>query len=46
MNMMSNTETGFADLPPEIAASSLKQNTNGWDFMLGRLQQFFSAEAK
>ncbi|HEX5794028.1 MAG TPA: SRPBCC domain-containing protein [Rheinheimera sp.] len=43
---VSLTETGFADLPAEIAASSLKQNTNGWDFMLGRLQQFFSAEAK
>jgi uncharacterized protein YndB with AHSA1/START domain len=43
---VSLTETGFADLPAEIAASSLQQNNNGWDLMLGRLQQYFSAEAK
>jgi uncharacterized protein YndB with AHSA1/START domain len=43
---VSLTETGFADLPAEIAASSLQQNTSGWDFMLGRLQQYFNAEAK
>lgn len=42
---VSLTETGFTDLPAEIAASSLKQNSNGWDFMLGRLQQYFNAEA-
>ncbi|GAB58783.1 SRPBCC family protein [Rheinheimera nanhaiensis] len=42
---VSLTETGFADLPAEIAASSLQQNSNGWDFMLGRLQQYFNAEA-
>ncbi|MGP9799627.1 SRPBCC domain-containing protein [Rheinheimera sp. NSM] len=43
---VSLTETGFAGLPPEIAASSFNENSGGWDFMLGRLQQYFSAEAK
>lgn len=43
---VSLTETGFAGLPADIAASSLQQNSNGWDFMLGRLQQYFSTEAK
>lgn len=43
---VSLTETGFADLPPDIAASSLAQNSNGWDFMLARLQQYFSEGGK
>lgn len=36
------TETGFASLPEEIAESSFKQNSGGWDFMLGRLESYFS----
>ena len=43
---VSLTETGFAGLPAEIAASSLQQNNNGWDIMLVRLEQYFSTEAK
>ncbi|MDX1539111.1 SRPBCC domain-containing protein [Arsukibacterium sp.] len=43
---VSLTETGFANLPPEIAANSFSENSGGWDFMLGRLQQYFMAEAK
>ena len=35
------TETGFAELPPEMMESSFKQNSNGWDFMLGRLGKYF-----
>lgn len=40
------TETGFAELPPEIAASSFQQNNNGWDVMLARLEQYFNGDAK
>lgn len=43
---VSLTETGFAGLPAEIAATSLQQNNNGWDIMLVRLEQYFSTEAK
>jgi uncharacterized protein YndB with AHSA1/START domain len=43
---VSLTESGFADLPEEIADASFNQNNNGWDFMLGRLQQLFSAQAR
>jgi len=32
------TETGFASLSEDIAESSHKQNSGGWEFMLGRLQ--------
>lgn len=38
------TETGFADLPAEVAEEAFKQNSGGWDFMLGRLGKYFSAE--
>jgi uncharacterized protein YndB with AHSA1/START domain len=31
------TESGFAQLPPEVMEASFKQNSGGWDFMLGRL---------
>lgn len=41
---VSLTETGFADLPPDIATGSFTQNSNGWDVMLARLQQYFSEE--
>jgi uncharacterized protein YndB with AHSA1/START domain len=35
------TETGFAQLPAEIAENAFKQNSGGWDFMLGRLSKYF-----
>lgn len=37
-------ESGFASLPPEVAAECLKQNSGGWDFMLGRLETSFTAK--
>lgn len=37
------TETGFAKLPVDIAEASFKQNSAGWDFMLGRLEKYFTA---
>lgn len=43
---VSLTETGFADLPMDIAEVSYGQNCRGWDFMLQRLQQYFSTETK
>lgn len=36
------TETGFADLSEEVREASFKQNSGGWDFMLGRLQKYMS----
>ena len=39
------TESGFADLPNEIMEASFKQNSGGWDFMLGRLVKHFAAAA-
>lgn len=39
---VSVSETGFASLPESIAESSFKQNSGGWDFMLGRLQTHFT----
>lgn len=36
------TETGFSKLPADIAESAFKQNSGGWDFMLGRLETYFS----
>ncbi len=35
------TETGFAKLPTEMAEAAFKQNSGGWDFMLGRLGKYF-----
>ncbi len=35
------TETGFAELPHEVAENAFKQNSGGWDFMLGRLGKYF-----
>jgi uncharacterized protein YndB with AHSA1/START domain len=37
------TESGFAELPAEIMEDSFKQNSGGWDFMLGRLVKYFEA---
>lgn len=36
-------ESGFSSLPQEIMEDAIKQNSGGWDFMLGRLQKFFGA---
>ncbi len=35
------TESGFSSLPFEIMENSFKQNSGGWDFMLGRLKEYF-----
>lgn len=35
------TETGFSELPAEIAEASYKQNSEGWSFMIGRLEDTF-----
>ena len=35
------TESGFASLPQELMESAFKQNSGGWDFMLGRLVKYF-----
>jgi len=37
------TESGFADLPSEMMEGAFKQNSGGWDFMLGRLEKHFTA---
>ncbi len=41
---VSLTETGFASLPQDIAEASFKQNSGGWDFMLGRLVSYLAGE--
>ena len=38
------TESGFAQLPAEMMEDCFRQNSGGWDFMLGRLVQQFSGE--
>lgn len=35
------TESGFAGLPAEVAETSFKQNSGGWEYMLGRLEKHF-----
>jgi uncharacterized protein YndB with AHSA1/START domain len=35
------TESGFAQLPADKSEDSFKQNSGGWDFMLGRLEKLF-----
>lgn len=37
------TESGFTDLPEEIMQDAFKQNSGGWDFMLGRLITYLNA---
>jgi uncharacterized protein YndB with AHSA1/START domain len=37
-------ESGFASLPPTVAAKQLEQNSGGWDYMLDRLEKLFSGE--
>ena len=34
-------ESGFSKLPKEIMEDSFKQNSGGWEFMLGRLVKIF-----
>ncbi|MES2622958.1 MAG: SRPBCC domain-containing protein [Patescibacteria group bacterium] len=31
-------ESGFASLPKEVAEESFKQNSGGWNYMMGRLE--------
>lgn len=38
------TESGFAKLPVELAEDSFKQNSGGWEFMLGRLETYFAKQ--
>ncbi|MBX4197845.1 SRPBCC family protein [Candidatus Parcubacteria bacterium] len=35
------TESGFAALPSDTAENAFKQNSGGWEFMLGRLEKLF-----
>jgi len=37
---VSLVESGFASLPAEVYQQSLKDNTEGWQFMLDRLQKY------
>jgi uncharacterized protein YndB with AHSA1/START domain len=38
------TESGFASLPSEVAEASFKQNSGGWEFMIGRLVKHFKEQ--
>jgi uncharacterized protein YndB with AHSA1/START domain len=38
------TETGFAALPLDKGEASFKQNSGGWEFMLGRLNMFIDGK--
>ena len=38
------TESGFKDLPSEIMEAAFEQNSGGWNFMLGRLTEYFEAK--
>jgi len=37
-------ESGFATLPGELAERAFKDNSGGWEFMIGRLQKVFTTE--
>lgn len=37
------TESGFASLPAEMQQAAFEQNSGGWDFMLDRLANYFTA---
>ncbi|NND73302.1 MAG: SRPBCC family protein [Rhodothermales bacterium] len=41
---VSLTESGFANLPENIAEASFDQNSGGWNFMLGRLESYFAEQ--
>lgn len=36
-------ESGFKELPADVKEASFKQNSGGWEFMLGRLVTYFEA---
>ncbi|HSW85637.1 MAG TPA: SRPBCC family protein [Candidatus Saccharimonadales bacterium] len=42
VSTLTMTESGFSKLPAEMAKTSFKQNTDGWGFMLGRLEKNFT----
>ena len=35
-------ESGFASLPDEVAGASFKDNSGGWEYMIGRLETFIN----
>lgn len=35
-------ESGFSKISPEVMAKAYEQNTNGWGFMLGRLEKYIA----
>jgi hypothetical protein len=35
-------ESGFSQLPIEVAEESFKQNSGGWEFMINRLANFLN----
>lgn len=37
-------ESGIASLPAEIIEQTLQGNTGGWDFMIGRLEEYLNNE--
>ncbi|MFC3192623.1 SRPBCC family protein [Marinicella sediminis] len=39
------TESGFNELPADIKADAFKQNNQGWDYMVNRLEQLFTEAA-
>jgi uncharacterized protein YndB with AHSA1/START domain len=44
VSTVSMTESGFSKLPKEQAEAAIKQNSGGWEFMLGRLEKFFTEQ--
>ncbi len=36
------TESGFSSLPHEMMEAAFKQNSSGWEFMMGRLEQYLT----
>lgn len=36
-------ESGFDQLPSEVIRSAVEQNSGGWDFMLGRFENYLKA---
>lgn len=35
-------ESGFSAIPPEVVEKAFAQNTQGWGFMLGRLEKYIA----
>jgi hypothetical protein len=44
VSTVSMVESGFSKLPKPQAEAAFKQNSNGWEYMLGRLEKLFSEE--